>query len=732
MTQYPVPTIEEILQAVPDEEGRQLVRRAYDLAAQAHSGQVRESGEPYITHPLSVAGLLADLRMDSETLAAGLLHDVVEDSHVPLAEIEATFGPAVAQLVDGMTKLSGIKRLGRLESERNERDLENLRKSFLAMARDVRVMLIKLADRLHNMRTLDGLKERWRQERMVRETYEIYAPLANRLGIWQWKGELEDLAFRFTNPETYHAIAQSLEAQRTEREAQIERHIAALQPLLRLEGIDARIYGRPKHIYSIYRKMQRKQVPLEYIYDIQAMRIIVDTIADCYHVLGILHGLWPPIPGEFDDYIATPKENMYQSLHTAVTGLNNKTLEVQIRTHYMHQIAEYGIAAHWRYKEGTRRDRYFEAGIAALRAQIEARSDTEDTETFVQDVKADLLQERVYVFTPKGKVIELPAGSTPVDFAYHVHTDIGHRCRGAEVNGRWVPLDYVLQTGDQVRIITAKQKKAGPSRDWLNPDLGYVRTSRAKGKIRQWFRWQDREQNIVLGRSILERTLKRLGLAHLSHEEVALLFDYDDLEEFLARIGFGDINSRQIASKIAEEERKKQQEQEEKKKEKEDEYGGLQELPLAPIPLEEPGEVHVLGTGGLLTRLARCCNPIPGEAIVGYVTRGRGITVHRRDCANITNIPDTERLIEVNWGAEARTFPIPVYIQVYDRPGLLHEITGILSKEGINIDSISLVKKQNVVNIFLVIQVTDVVQLGRVLDRIAQVRNVFEVRRQRT
>lgn len=715
MSKRLTPTIEETLAWVREARGQDLVRRAYEFAVTAHEGQFRKSGEPYVQHALAVAGLLAELRMDAETVAAGLLHDVVEDCDVSVEELAGAFGPAVAGMVDGVTKLEEIKRLGRVgETERNEQELESLRKMFLAMARDARVMLIKLADRLHNMRTLAALPPE-RQRRLARETMEIYAPLANRLGIWRWKGELEDLAFRCLEPETYHEIAVQLTARRAEREAEIERHVAHLRHHLRLEGIGAEISGRSKHIYSIYRKMRRKQVPLERVYDIRAIRIIVGSILDCYHALGIVHSLWTPIPGEFDDYIATPKENMYQSLHTAVVGTDGKTLEVQIRTAYMHRIAEYGIAAHWRYKEGTRQDRQFEEQIAALRAQIEARSETEDAGEFVEAVTADLFEDRVYVFTPKGKVIDLPAGATPIDFAYYVHTEVGHRCRGAKVNGRWVPLDYVLRTGDQVEIVTAK--RAVPSRDWLNPALRYVKTARARSKIRRWFRRQDREQNIALGRTILERELRRLGLTGMSHETVAALFGYEGVEEFLARIGFGDVNSQQIAARVMKA----------KRREKE---ADLEVPPIPLLPIEATPDVQVLGTGGLLTRLARCCNPIPGEPITGYVTRGRGVTIHRRDCPNVINVRDPERLIEVDWGTQARTFPVLISVVAYDRAGLLHDVSGVLSREGINITSLNVTRSRNLSTLYITLEVTDIGQLGRVLARINKVPNVIEARRQ--
>ncbi len=715
MTASTLPTIEDILARAGNDEGaRALIARAYEFARKAHEGQYRESGEPYVTHSVAVAALLADLRMDPETLAAGLLHDVVEDSRVSVEILEREFGPTVARMVDGVTKLGQASHIGRSqERERDERELESLRKLFLAMARDARVMLIKLADRLHNMRTIDSLPPD-RQQRIARETMEIYAPLANRLGIWRWKGELEDLAFRVLHPDLYAAILSELEARAPEREADIERHIAILQHHLRLEGINAQISGRTKHIYSIYRKMQRKQIPLERVYDIRGIRVLVDTIADCYHALGVVHNLWTPIPGEFDDYIARPKENMYQSLHTAVIGIGGKVVEVQIRTHAMHHIAEYGIAAHWRYKEGSPHDRLFEEKIATLRAQIEARTEAEDAGEFVEAVTTDLFEDRVYVFTPKGHVVDLPAGATPIDFAYAIHTEIGHRCRGAKVNGRWVPLDYVLQTGDQVEIITAK--RGGPSRDWLNPELGYVKTARARNKIRQWFRKQDREQNIATGRAILERELKRLGMGHLAHEDVAGLLGYKELDDFLAAIGTGDITTQQIAARVMESHRPAQPEP---------------EVPPPTPPAETVShEIQVLGTGGLLTRLARCCHPLPGEPIIGYVTQGHGITIHRRDCPNVLNLRHPERLIEVAWGKEQRTFPVRVLVTAFDRTGLLRDISDLLAKENVNIAALSVNRRQNLAYLFLTLEVTDVRQLGRVLARIARVPNVIEAQRQ--
>jgi len=525
--------ISAILERIPPGEradgARELIERAYAVAEQAHAGQTRKSGEPYIQHPLAVALLLAKIGMDPATVAAGLLHDVVEDTDIDLERLRREFGPHVASLVDGVTKLEQIEQeqidrfSHKSEGVRNEQEAESLRKMFIAMADDIRVVVIKMADRLHNMRTLDSLPPQ-RRKTFARETLEIFAPLADRLGVWQWKWQLEDLSFRHLDPTTYFEIASLIRERRPERQASIRRHIVTLERKLAEAGIEAESTGRSKHIYSIYRKMQRKGVPFSQVYDVRGIRVITQTISDCYRILGIVHGLWKPIPGEFDDYIATPKENMYQSLHTAVVGDDGGTLEVQIRTSEMHRIAEYGIAAHWRYKEGGKRDQAFEAKIAWVRSLIEWRQEVTDASEFVDAMKTDVFQDRVYAFTPKGKIIDLPAGATPIDFAYYVHTEIGHRCRGAKVNDKWVGLDYQLRTGDRAEIITSK--RAAPSRDWLNPALGYVKTSRARTKIRQWCRRQDREQNITQGREIVQRELKRLGVEHLGHETVARLFKY--------------------------------------------------------------------------------------------------------------------------------------------------------------------------------------------------------------
>jgi GTP diphosphokinase / guanosine-3',5'-bis(diphosphate) 3'-diphosphatase len=702
----------------------ELIERAYRFAAQMHDGQLRASGEPYIHHCLAVAQILADLHLPGPAIAAGLLHDVVEDTPITIEKIRQEFGDDIGALVDGVTKLTQLPRVtrddGRLppadeDARRKALDVETLRKIFLAMGDDVRVVVIKLADRLHNMRTLDHLPSD-RRKAIAQETLELFAPLANRLGIWQMKWELEDLSFRYTNPQKYKEIASKLEERRSDREAMMHAIVEHLKQSLTEAGLQADVTGRPKHIYSIYRKMVRKGVQFESVHDVRAIRIIVKDIPSCYVALGVIHNHWVPLPGEFDDYIASPKDNYYQSLHTAVVYDDGKTLEVQIRTSEMHQNAEYGIAAHWRYKEegSSKRDKAFEQRVLWLRSLMDWRQDVDDAADFIDGMKSDVFEDRVYAFTPKGDVIDLPTGSTPIDFAYHVHTDIGHHCRGAKVNGKMVPLEYRLRTGDQVEIVTTRS--GGPSRDWLNPHLGLVKSQRALSKIRQWFKKQDQEQKIAIGRDALERELRRLGVEDITLESLAKTVGYATVNDFLAAVGSGDVSPARVVSKILE-----------------TEHTGLEELPTPGIPSSQTtGSISVTGLRGMLTNLARCCKPVPGDPIVGYITRGHGATIHRTDCPNILQIPDKERLVRVSWGRTARTYPVLARITAYDREGLLRDVSSVITEEHINMNSVNVSTKGHLATIDMLMEVTDLGQLSRVLNRIEALPNVLEACRVRS
>jgi len=704
-----------------------LVRRAYELASAAHAEQKRDSGEPYIIHPVAVASILADLRLDAKTIAAALLHDVAEDTTVEIPDLAEEFGAEVASMVDGVTKLVAISEMARLPTDSRDPKVESLRKMLLAMVGDIRVVLIKLADRLHNMRTMSHIAPE-KQRRISRETLDIYAPLASLLGIWQIKWELEDLAFRYLEPEIYTEMKLALAQRRAARENYVQRVVETLQAELEKNGIrGSTITGRPKHIYSIWRKMMHKGVPFDQIYDRQGLRVIVPEISECYAALGVVHTLWRPIPGEFDDYIANPKENQYQSLHTAVIGPEGQPLEVQIRTPEMDRVAEVGIAAHWRYKSQTRHDEVYERKIAWLRSVIDWQSqERTDGDDFLATVKEDLFRDRVYVFTPKGEVIDLPAGSTPLDFAYRIHTEVGHRCRGAKINGKLVNLEYQLRSGDQVEILTAK--RGGPSRDWMNPHLGYIQTSRARNKIRQWFRQQARDENIAAGREILERELNRLGVDNITYEEVAGLFGITSLDDFLASIGCSDISTVEIAERVLQ-----LGKVEEAPKPLLEELG-TQEAPQKPAPAGQG--IQVQGVGNMLTVLSRCCNPMPPDDIIGFVTRGRGVSIHRRDCPNVLNLSQ-ERLLRVSWGSDASSAMaasrVKIRVQAYDRSGLLRDITEILNDEKINLLDASAVtaRQDNLALITATLEVRDAEQVSRVLSRIDRLPNVVEVRRQK-
>ena len=686
------------------------VGRAFDLAVEAHDGQKRASGEPYITHPIASAQILADLGIDPVAIEAALLHDVPEDTEYSLADLEERFGAEVAHLVDGVTKLSKFS-----THSHEQQQAENIRKMLLAMAEDIRVVLIKLADRLHNMRTLAALPPD-KQVRIARQTAEIYAPLAERLGIWQIKWELEDLAFKILEPERFRELARLLDTRRKGRETYIERAIAELRPRLEEAGIEADLEGRPKHIASIWKKMQRKSAEFGEIYDVYAIRVLVDEVRDCYAALGIVHSIWRPIPGQFDDYIAVPKNNLYQSLHTAVIALDGKPLEIQIRTHQMHQVSEVGIAAHWRYKEGTKSDREYDAKLAWLRQLMDWQRDVSDATEFVEGIKLDIFQDQVFVFTPRGDIKDLPAGATPLDFAYRIHTDVGHRTIGAKVNNRLVPLDYRLKNGDIVEIVTTKGEH-GPSRDWLN----VVRTSHAREKIRQWFKRKDRDENIVHGRESLERELRRLArtsLAAVGSErivEVAKQYNFDGVDDFFAAVGYGAISAQQVVMRLGV---------------VDDAQLTLPTIAPPPSPARAGG-VRVKGVGDLLVRFAKCCHPIPGDQITGFITRGKGVTVHLQSCPTVMNEREVGRLIEVEWEAEpTQTYPIAIRIEAYDRTGLLNDITQVVAENKVNIVAANVgVMPDHTAVVVATLQVASVAQLAKVMSRIEQLKDVLSVQR---
>lgn len=732
-------TFDTLVEMLPDNLSpvdRDLIQRAYRYAEKAHEGQKRLSGEPYISHCVSVAGILAEMKVPPPLIVAGLLHDTVEDTNVTLEEIRADFGDEISRLVDGVTKLTQLPRVSRgdqhmddiedlglvlsenlEDSRKRQLAQETLRKTFLAMGEDIRVVLIKLADRLHNMRTLFYIPEPKRKQ-IAQETMDIFAPLANRLGIWQIKWELEDLSFRYTNPEKFKEIAELLNLRRTDREKQIQDIITRLETVLEQAGIKADISGRPKHIYSIYHKMKEKARSFDSLMDLRGVRLIVDTKQDCYAALGIIHTTWRPIPHEFDDYIAAPKDNNYQSLHTAVIYDDGRPLEVQIRTSLMDQNAEYGIASHWRYKErGGHIDEGYDQRVNMLRRLMDWRQDVTDAQEFVDGMKTDVFQDRVYVFTPKGDIIDLPQGSTSIDFAYHVHTEIGHRCRGSKINGKLVTLDYELKTGDQVEILTAKH--GGPSRDWLNVNLGLVRTQRARAKIRAWFKWQDREQNLTQGKQILDRELRRLGI-ELDIDKLSRLFEFRHPDDLYVAIGCGDIPMGKVITKLSD-----------LGQEKNTDPLLLPNIPTESKPVHPTNSatVTVLGLKGILTSFARCCKPVPGDEIAGYITRGRGVTVHRMDCPNMLRMDERDRLIKVSWGTAPRTYPVPVEVKAYDRKGLMGDISQVLSEESINIMDVSLKVSHHIAQINLVLEVGDIAQLSRVLTRIENLANVTEAHR---
>ncbi|GEQ34077.1 bifunctional (p)ppGpp synthetase/guanosine-3',5'-bis(diphosphate) 3'-pyrophosphohydrolase [Marinilactibacillus psychrotolerans] len=707
-----------------------FVKRAYDLAEESHRGQIRKSGEAYIMHPVQVAGILADLKMDPVTVATGFLHDVIEDTDYTYTDIAEIFTPEVADLVDGVTKLGKIK-----FKSKQEHQAENHRKMLLAMAQDVRVILVKLADRVHNMRTLKHHRPE-KQRDIAKETLEIYAPLADRLGISRIKWELEDISLRYINPQQYYRIVHLMNSRREDRERYIDDAKKAIVESVDELDIKVNITGRPKHIYSIYKKMKQQKKQFNEIYDLLAIRIIVDSIKDCYGVLGAIHTRWKPMPGRFKDYIAMPKANMYQSLHTTVLGPNATPLEVQIRTYQMHEIAEYGVAAHWAYKEGITEkidNDDLSEHISWFRDILELQSESSDASDFMDSIKQDIFKDKVYVFSPRGDVMELPSGSSTLDFAFHVHTEVGNKSMGAKVNGKIVPLNYKLKNGDIVEMLTSSNS-FGPSRDWLN----YVNTSKAKNKIKRFFKTQEKEQNVERGKEILEKQITEMGFSPkqiLKKENISKVtdrFNYQSTEDLYASIGYGELKVVTVANKLTEKERKLKEEKElqldqnhpiEMKQKKEPEK----------MKIKHEGGVVIQGADNLLVRLSKCCNPVPGDEIVGYITRGRGVSIHRRDCPNVHASEDAEnRLIEVEWESSGneKTYNAELQVQGYDRSGLLNEILQVINSQTNQLSNVNgKIDNNKMAIIKVTIGIQNLNELERIVDKVKSIPDVYSVKR---
>lgn len=703
--------LEEVSTYIPEGDF-DLIRKAYIFSAKAHKGQVRLSGEPYLSHPLEVAGILAKLKLDIITIAAGLLHDTIEDTLTTYDELKEYFGEEIAMLVDGVTKI------GRMSfHSRHEEQAENFRKMILAMAKDIRVILIKLADRLHNMRTLEFM-DKEKQELIAKETLDIYAPLAHRLGIFSIKSELEDLSLRFLKPDVYYDLARKVMEKKREREKFIEEAKKIISAKLEEYGIKAEITGRPKHFYSIYQKMVSQNLDFDQVYDLLALRIIVNTVRECYEVLGIIHSLWKPIPGRIKDYIAIPKANMYQSLHTTVVGPYGKRLEIQIRTEDMHRVAEYGIAAHWKYKEGKVTDSRDEARFTWLRQLLEWQRELKDPNQFMETLKVDLFPEEVFVFTPKGDVKALPRGSTPIDFAYAIHTELGHRCHGAKVNGRIVPLKYELKSGDIVEIITSPTAK--PSKDWLK----IVKTSRAKTRIRQFINQEERERGRELGKGLLDKELKRYGISisKLQKEELDRIvreFSFKSFDDLITYIGYGKISAHQVAKKLIPSEKLREIQRQEDLVRK---TGRVQSAEACPIKIKDIDDV--------LVRFAKCCSPLPGDNVVGFITRGRGVTVHNAHCSRILE-SDPERRVEVEWDEKLKMIrSVKVKVVCIDRPGLLAELSKTISSHDVNIRSaqVKTLEDKKAVNYFE-IDVENLQHLNAVIKSLEKIKEVISVER---
>jgi len=677
------------------------------------------SVEPLLQHARGVVEILMTLHVDADPLVAALFSDI-PPVMLPPEQLEPLFSVSVAEMVAGVRKLRVIDDYNLRQQGDDEKTihLEGLRKLLLGMAEDVRVVLIKLAERVQIMRELKAMPEESRR-RVASETMDIFAPLANRLGIWQLKWELEDLSFRFLEPENYQRIAQLLDERREDREKYIASVVAQLRHELDVAGVEGQVAGRPKHIYSIWRKMEGKSLGFQGLFDVRAVRILVEDVAACYAALGLVHSLWQPIPSEFDDYIASPKENRYQSLHTAVIGPDGKTLEVQIRTYEMHQHSEHGVAAHWGYKEGGRQNNAYREKISWLRQILEWKDEERDVGDFIDRFKSEVFQDRVYVLTPQGKVLDLPKGSTPLDFAYHIHTDVGHGFRGAKVNGKIVPISYELKNGEQVEILTSRQSK--PSRDWLNPHLAYLTGSRARAKVRAWFRQQDFANNVADGREVVEKEFQRLGVSEVNFDALAKQFKRSSVDEFFAAVGCGDITSAQIAGRLS-----------------------ALVLPTTRQPDKIPvrarssatqdnqsGDVRIMGVGDLVSHVARCCKPVPYDQIVGYITRGRGVTVHRNDCRNLLRLKreEPERLIDVEWSCGSQqTYIVDIYVKAFDRQGLLRDITEVLSNAQLNVTAVNTLtdSQSNLANMTLTLEINEVEQLSQALTRLEQLPNVME------
>ncbi len=707
-----------------------LVEKAYKVSERAHTGQQRESGDPYITHPVEVAFILADLELDCTSIIAGLLHDTIEDTSYNVSKLTEEFGAEVSSLVEGVTKLGKIP-----YSTREEEQAENLRKMFLAMAKDIRVILIKLADRLHNMRTLK-YKSYEKQMENARETLEIYAPIAHRLGISRIKWELEDICLRYTDPKGYYDLVRKIAQKRQEREAYISEIIGTLNDRMKELGIEGSIQGRPKHFYSIYRKMAEQNKTIDQIYDLFAVRIIVDSVKDCYAVLGMVHDLYHPLPGRFKDYIAMPKPNMYQSLHTTLAGHEGVFFEVQIRTREMHRVAEVGIAAHWKYKEGKTNSVDIDKKLAWLRQLLDWQKETNDANEFIETLKIDLFTDEVFVFTPKGDVISLPAGSTPVDFAYAIHSAVGNRMMGAKVNGTIKTLDYALINGDVVEIITSSSIH-GPSRDWLK----IAKSSQARNKINQWFKKENRDANIEKGREIIERELKKQSFTYNQlfkpewNEILLKKYNFNSVEDMFAGVGFGAITANKVISRLKEEYRKNLKPEELaalQEKELEQEQKSHVRKTLKPTD----NGIIVKGIDNCLVRLSRCCNPVPGDQIMGFITRGRGVSIHRTDCVNVTRnkgVESENRLIDVSWHKAANTsYNADITVLANDRTGLLVEVSNAISEAGISMKAINArTTKDQIALMNITFEINDTEQLDKIIRRLKKINSVFDVTRKK-